>query len=161
MNEFQFTIQWKNWANKIPSQPFGNKGNSSSHCCFGCSTSHWITGRWIRFHPKTALLFYLFYYFFNLFFLFLLFIVDVCKDSNFCYLCAISLSLSQVSADVRAVHCAHRAEPAVLFQRGAVRLLDSLLSAPQQPIEEVLVDEEAIRSITHGYTCRLHTSTHK
>lgn len=35
-----------------------------------------------------------------------------------------------------------------LFQRGAVRLLDSLLSAPQQPVEEVLVQEEAIRSVT-------------
>uniref|UniRef100_A0A3Q2UJY6 Nucleolar protein 11 n=1 Tax=Fundulus heteroclitus TaxID=8078 RepID=A0A3Q2UJY6_FUNHE len=50
-----------------------------------------------------------------------------------------------VSADVRAVHCAHGGEPAVLFQRGAVRLLDSLLSAPQQPVEEILVPEEAIR----------------
>uniref|UniRef100_A0A3P9MSI3 Nucleolar protein 11 n=1 Tax=Poecilia reticulata TaxID=8081 RepID=A0A3P9MSI3_POERE len=53
-----------------------------------------------------------------------------------------------VSADVWSVHCAHRAEPAVLFQRGAVRLLDSLLSAPQQPIEDVLVQDEAIRSRT-------------
>lgn len=35
-----------------------------------------------------------------------------------------------------------------LFQRGAVRLLDSLLSAPQQSIEEVLAQEEAIRSVT-------------
>ncbi|XP_014822588.1 PREDICTED: nucleolar protein 11 [Poecilia mexicana] len=50
-----------------------------------------------------------------------------------------------VSADVRSVHCAHGAEPAVLFQKGAVRLLDSLLSAPQQPVEEVLVQDEAIR----------------
>lgn len=39
-------------------------------------------------------------------------------------------------------------EPVVLFHRGAVRPLDSLLSAPQQPIEEVLVPEEAIRSVT-------------
>ncbi|XP_014904190.1 nucleolar protein 11-like [Poecilia latipinna] len=53
-----------------------------------------------------------------------------------------------VSADVQSVHCAHGAEPAVLFQRGAVRLLDSLLSAPQQPVEEVLVQDEAIRSRT-------------
>lgn len=39
-------------------------------------------------------------------------------------------------------------EPVVLFQKGAVRLLDSLLSAPQQPIEEVLDQEEAIRSVS-------------
>lgn len=39
-------------------------------------------------------------------------------------------------------------EPVVLFQKGAVRLLDSLLSAPQQPIEEVLAQEEAIRSVS-------------
>ncbi|MED6249636.1 hypothetical protein ATANTOWER_017346 [Ataeniobius toweri] len=50
-----------------------------------------------------------------------------------------------VSADVWKVHCALVGGPAVLFQRGAVRLLDSLLSAPQQPVEEVLVQEEAIR----------------
>uniref|UniRef100_A0AAQ6AE65 Nucleolar protein 11 n=1 Tax=Amphiprion ocellaris TaxID=80972 RepID=A0AAQ6AE65_AMPOC len=35
--------------------------------------------------------------------------------------------------------------PVVLFKRGAVRLLDSLLAAPQQPIEEVLNQEETIR----------------
>uniref|UniRef100_A0A3B5R8L7 Nucleolar protein 11 n=1 Tax=Xiphophorus maculatus TaxID=8083 RepID=A0A3B5R8L7_XIPMA len=57
-----------------------------------------------------------------------------------------------VSADVRSVHCAHGAEPAVLFQRGAVRLLDSLLSAPQQPVEEVLVQDEAIRWSTNIVT---------
>ncbi|XP_072240681.1 nucleolar protein 11-like isoform X2 [Leuresthes tenuis] len=50
-----------------------------------------------------------------------------------------------VSADVWMVHCARGREPVVIFQRGAVRLLDSLLSAPQQPIEEVLAQEEAIR----------------
>ncbi|KAM4585417.1 nucleolar protein 11-like [Odontesthes bonariensis] len=50
-----------------------------------------------------------------------------------------------VSADVWMVHCVRGGEPVVLFQRGAVRLLDSLLSAPQQPIEEVLAQEEAIR----------------
>ncbi|XP_059198125.1 nucleolar protein 11-like [Centropristis striata] len=49
-----------------------------------------------------------------------------------------------VSSDVWRVHCAAGGEPVVLFQRGAVRLLDSLLSAPQQPIEEVLSPEEAI-----------------
>lgn len=54
----------------------------------------------------------------------------------------------QVTSDVWRVHCVHGGEPVVLFQRGAVRLLDSLLSAPQQPIEEVLVQEEAIRSVS-------------
>uniref|UniRef100_A0A665VC48 Nucleolar protein 11 n=1 Tax=Echeneis naucrates TaxID=173247 RepID=A0A665VC48_ECHNA len=51
-----------------------------------------------------------------------------------------------VSSDIWRVHCAHGGDPVVLFQRGAVRLLDSLLSAPQQPIEEILAQEEAIRS---------------
>nr|XP_046265031.1 nucleolar protein 11-like [Scatophagus argus] len=50
-----------------------------------------------------------------------------------------------VSSDVWRVHCVSGGEPVVLFQRGAVRLLDSLLSAPQQPIEEVLAREETIR----------------
>uniref|UniRef100_A0A7N6BXS5 Nucleolar protein 11 n=1 Tax=Anabas testudineus TaxID=64144 RepID=A0A7N6BXS5_ANATE len=50
-----------------------------------------------------------------------------------------------VSSDVWRVHCVHGGEPVVLFQRGAVRLLDSLLAAPQQPINEVLAEEEAIR----------------
>lgn len=54
----------------------------------------------------------------------------------------------QVSSDVWKVHCTHGGEPVVLFQRGAVRLLDSLLAAPQQPIEEVLAQEEAIRSMS-------------
>ncbi|XP_040893279.1 nucleolar protein 11-like [Toxotes jaculatrix] len=54
-----------------------------------------------------------------------------------------------VSSDVWRVHCVHGGEPVVLFQRGAVRLLDSLLSAPQQPIEEVLAQEEAIRWSTN------------
>uniref|UniRef100_A0AAX7U969 Nucleolar protein 11 n=1 Tax=Astatotilapia calliptera TaxID=8154 RepID=A0AAX7U969_ASTCA len=55
-----------------------------------------------------------------------------------------------VSSDVWKVHCTHGGEPVVLFQRGAVRLLDSLLAAPQQPIEEVLAQEEAIRSMSFG-----------
>ncbi|XP_041837977.1 nucleolar protein 11-like [Melanotaenia boesemani] len=50
-----------------------------------------------------------------------------------------------VSTDVWKVHCPRGGEPVVLFQRGAVRLLDPLLSAPQQPIEEVLTQEETIR----------------
>uniref|UniRef100_A0A8C7SQ88 Nucleolar protein 11 n=1 Tax=Oncorhynchus mykiss TaxID=8022 RepID=A0A8C7SQ88_ONCMY len=51
-----------------------------------------------------------------------------------------------VTADVWRVHSAPGGEPVVLFQRGAVRFLDSLLSAPQQPIEDVLSEEEVIRS---------------
>ncbi|XP_070777219.1 nucleolar protein 11-like [Enoplosus armatus] len=54
-----------------------------------------------------------------------------------------------VSSDVWRVHCVRGGDPVVLFQRGAVRLLDSLLSAPQQPIEEVLAQEEAIRWSTN------------
>ncbi|XP_071361870.1 nucleolar protein 11-like [Trachinotus anak] len=54
-----------------------------------------------------------------------------------------------VSSDVWRVLCVHGGEPVVLFQKGAVRLLDSLLSAPQQPIEEVLAQEEAIRWSTN------------
>ncbi|XP_021412937.2 nucleolar protein 11-like [Oncorhynchus mykiss] len=50
-----------------------------------------------------------------------------------------------VTADVWRVHSAPGGEPVVLFQRGAVRFLDSLLSAPQQPIEDVLSEEEVIR----------------
>uniref|UniRef100_A0A8C3B4B0 Nucleolar protein 11 n=1 Tax=Cyclopterus lumpus TaxID=8103 RepID=A0A8C3B4B0_CYCLU len=53
-----------------------------------------------------------------------------------------------VSADVWRVHCVAGGEPVVLFKRGAVRLLDALLSAPQQPIEEVLAQEESIRSVS-------------
>lgn len=48
-------------------------------------------------------------------------------------------------------------EPVVLFQRGAVRLLDSLLSAPQQPIEEVLAQEESIRSASPSFTTQTLT----
>ncbi|XP_029480761.1 nucleolar protein 11-like [Oncorhynchus nerka] len=50
-----------------------------------------------------------------------------------------------VTADVWRIHSAPGGEPVVLFQRGAVRFLDSLLSAPQQPIEDVLSEEEVIR----------------
>ncbi|KAK5866161.1 hypothetical protein PBY51_020371 [Eleginops maclovinus] len=57
-----------------------------------------------------------------------------------------------VSSDVWKVHSAAGVEPVVLFQKGAVRLLDSLLSAPQQPIEEVLAQEEAIRWSTNLVT---------
>lgn len=34
----------------------------------------------------------------------------------------------------------------VLFQRGAVRLLDRLLEDPQQQVEDLLTPEETIRS---------------
>jgi len=67
------------------------------------------------------------------------------SPSSLLLLCMNSL---QVSADIWRVHCVAGAEPVVLFKRGAVRLLDSLLSAPQQPIEEVLAQEEAIRSVS-------------
>uniref|UniRef100_A0A1A8DMU8 Nucleolar protein 11 n=1 Tax=Nothobranchius kadleci TaxID=1051664 RepID=A0A1A8DMU8_NOTKA len=50
-----------------------------------------------------------------------------------------------VSADVWMVHCPRGGEPVVLFQRGDVRLLDSLLAAPHQPVQEVLAQEESIR----------------
>ncbi|XP_078135469.1 nucleolar protein 11-like [Sander vitreus] len=54
-----------------------------------------------------------------------------------------------VSSDVWRVHSVAGGEPVVLFQRGAVRLLDSLLSAPQQSIEEILAQEEVIRWSTN------------
>ncbi|XP_074546213.1 nucleolar protein 11-like [Halichoeres trimaculatus] len=54
-----------------------------------------------------------------------------------------------VSSDVWRVHSASGGEPVVLFQKGAVRVLDSLLSAPQQPIEEILPQEETIRWSTY------------
>ncbi|XP_018616989.2 nucleolar protein 11-like [Scleropages formosus] len=50
-----------------------------------------------------------------------------------------------VCADVARIHAAADSEPVVLFARGAVRMLDALLEAPQQPIEEVLSEEEVIR----------------
>ncbi|XP_036426021.1 nucleolar protein 11-like [Colossoma macropomum] len=50
-----------------------------------------------------------------------------------------------VSAEVYRVHSVPDQEPLVLFRHGAVRFLDSLLAAPQQPIEEVLSEEEVIR----------------
>ncbi|XP_024115718.1 nucleolar protein 11-like [Oryzias melastigma] len=50
-----------------------------------------------------------------------------------------------VKADIWKVHCAAGGQPVVLFRRGAVRHLEDLLSAPQQPIEDVLAEDEAIR----------------
>ncbi|KAG9277463.1 nucleolar protein 11 [Astyanax mexicanus] len=50
-----------------------------------------------------------------------------------------------VSAEVYRIHSIPDREPVVLFRCGAVRSLDSLLSAPQQPVEKVLSEEEVIR----------------
>uniref|UniRef100_A0A8C1S570 Nucleolar protein 11 n=1 Tax=Cyprinus carpio TaxID=7962 RepID=A0A8C1S570_CYPCA len=51
----------------------------------------------------------------------------------------------RVSADVLRVLSATDSEPVVLFCCGAVRFLDSLLASPQQPIEDVLTEDEIIR----------------
>uniref|UniRef100_A0A8C9VKZ9 Nucleolar protein 11 n=1 Tax=Scleropages formosus TaxID=113540 RepID=A0A8C9VKZ9_SCLFO len=58
-----------------------------------------------------------------------------------------------VCADVARIHAAADSEPVVLFARGAVRMLDALLEAPQQPIEEVLSEEEVIRSVCRCAQC--------
>ncbi|XP_056606319.1 nucleolar protein 11-like [Triplophysa dalaica] len=50
-----------------------------------------------------------------------------------------------VSADVFRLLSAPGFEPVVVFRHGAVRFLNSLLAAPQQPIEKVLSEEEVIR----------------
>ncbi|XP_076872002.1 nucleolar protein 11-like [Brachyhypopomus gauderio] len=50
-----------------------------------------------------------------------------------------------VSAEIYRVHSVSECEPVVLFRRGGVRHLDSLLAAPQQPVEEVLREDEVIR----------------
>ena len=54
---------------------------------------------------------------------------------------------TQLSANVWRVHAVPGGGLLVLFVRGAVRLLDNVLTAPQQPIEEVLGQEENIRSV--------------
>ncbi|KAJ0050696.1 hypothetical protein NL108_005085, partial [Boleophthalmus pectinirostris] len=54
-----------------------------------------------------------------------------------------------LSSDVWQVHSTHGAEPVVLFQRGAIRLLDSILAAPQQIVEDVLAQDEDLRWSTH------------
>lgn len=53
----------------------------------------------------------------------------------------------QVSSDIWRAYSVPGGEPVVLFKRGAVRLLDSLLSAPQQPIEAVVSHDETIWSV--------------
>uniref|UniRef100_A0A8C5D449 Nucleolar protein 11 n=1 Tax=Gouania willdenowi TaxID=441366 RepID=A0A8C5D449_GOUWI len=57
----------------------------------------------------------------------------------------VAVSDNKVTSDIYRVLSIPSWEPVVLFQSGAVRLLDSLLSAPQQPIEDVLSQEESIR----------------
>ncbi|XP_037112819.1 nucleolar protein 11-like [Syngnathus acus] len=54
-----------------------------------------------------------------------------------------------VSSDIWRVHCVAGEDAVVLFQRGAVRLLDSLLATPQQTVEEVLAPDETIRWSTN------------
>ncbi|CAL1601698.1 unnamed protein product [Knipowitschia caucasica] len=54
-----------------------------------------------------------------------------------------------VSSDVWQVHSAPGADPVVLFRRGAVRLLDSILAAPQQTVEDVLAQDEILRWSTN------------
>ncbi|XP_067859999.1 nucleolar protein 11-like [Heptranchias perlo] len=50
-----------------------------------------------------------------------------------------------LAADVHQIHTLPDTEPLVLFERGVVRQLDALLSAPQQEIESVLSEDEVIR----------------
>ncbi|XP_055509742.1 nucleolar protein 11-like [Leucoraja erinacea] len=50
-----------------------------------------------------------------------------------------------LTADVYRIHTLPKAEPLVLFERGSVRRLDDLLSAPQQELENVLSKDEVIR----------------
>lgn len=76
------------------------------------------------------------------------------KDScQFSVLIVINISFHsgtecfQVSSDIWRLCSAPGEEPVVLFKSGAVRLLDSLLSAPQQSIEEVVSPEETIWSV--------------
>ncbi|MBN3314283.1 NOL11 protein, partial [Atractosteus spatula] len=69
-----------------------------------------------------------------------------------------------VSAEVERVHPVPGSEPLVLFRRGAVRQLDALLAAPQQAVEDVLSEGEAIRwstSAVDGTQCVLMFVTEK
>ncbi|XP_051888960.1 nucleolar protein 11-like [Pristis pectinata] len=50
-----------------------------------------------------------------------------------------------LAADVYQIHTLPKAEPLVLFERGSVRKLDDVLSAPQQELESVLSKDEVIR----------------
>uniref|UniRef100_UPI00398F0F5B nucleolar protein 11-like isoform X2 n=1 Tax=Pristiophorus japonicus TaxID=55135 RepID=UPI00398F0F5B len=49
------------------------------------------------------------------------------------------------AADIYQIHTLPDTEPLVLFERGGVRQLDALLSAPQQEIECILSNDEVIR----------------
>ncbi|KAM9792849.1 nucleolar protein 11-like [Neosynchiropus ocellatus] len=54
-----------------------------------------------------------------------------------------------VSSDIWCLHCISGREPVVLFQNGAIRLLDALLAAPQQTVEDILGPDESIRWSTN------------
>lgn len=47
-----------------------------------------------------------------------------------------------------------------MFCHGAVRFLNSLLAAPQQPIEKVLSEEEVIRSVESFFCWMLKCFPH-
>ncbi|XP_028674726.1 nucleolar protein 11-like [Erpetoichthys calabaricus] len=50
-----------------------------------------------------------------------------------------------LSANVHRLHAVPSGEPLALFERGAVRQLDTLLAVPQQEVESVLSENEVIR----------------
>ncbi|XP_077461363.1 nucleolar protein 11-like [Stigmatopora argus] len=50
-----------------------------------------------------------------------------------------------VLSDIWRIHCVAGGDPVVLFKSGAFRLLDSLLAAPRQTLEEVLDSDETLR----------------
>nr|XP_023675065.1 nucleolar protein 11 [Paramormyrops kingsleyae] len=68
-------------------------------------------------------------------------VIRVWKDED----CFDKAFKATVSADVARVHALPDSEPVVLFARGGVRILDTLLAAPQQSIEELLPEGEVIR----------------
>ncbi|XP_048871035.1 nucleolar protein 11-like [Brienomyrus brachyistius] len=68
-------------------------------------------------------------------------VIRVWKDED----CFDKAFKATVSADVARVHALPDSEPVVLFARGAVRILDTLLAVPQQSIEELLPEGEIIR----------------
>lgn len=53
-----------------------------------------------------------------------------------------------MSADVARVHALPDSEPVVLFARGGARMLDALLAAPQQSIEELVPEGEVMRYLS-------------
>uniref|UniRef100_A0A3B3ZD75 Nucleolar protein 11 n=1 Tax=Periophthalmus magnuspinnatus TaxID=409849 RepID=A0A3B3ZD75_9GOBI len=68
-----------------------------------------------------------------------------------------------LSSDVWQVHSTQGAEPVVLFQRGAVRFLDSILAAPQQTVEDVLAHEEDLSThlVADSQHCVIFTTEQK